>query len=166
MHHASYATFCCVCCVLKTYLFDVGEGTLRQISSTRIKFNTINKIFITHLHGDHIFGLPTIVIAMQTAIKVSRTAANASQPEDVIPLEIFGPVGIYSYLGTCMVHAHVLGGRMLFLDEGVVTAVSSMFVCCCVLLLRYRLNAIKSSLAYLHIIALSNNSCIACHYWG
>lgn len=74
-----------------TYLFDVGEGTLRQLKSTRIKFHFINKIFITHMHGDHVFGLPSLVLAMQVA-------TTPGDPDEIPPLEIFGPVGLYSYL--------------------------------------------------------------------
>ncbi len=41
----------------KLYLIDCGEGTQSRIRQNRIKFNQIEKIFISHLHGDHYFGL-------------------------------------------------------------------------------------------------------------
>ena len=37
------------------WLFDVGEATQHQILNTTIRPRKIEKIFITHLHGDHIF---------------------------------------------------------------------------------------------------------------
>lgn len=41
----------------RLYLIDCGEGTQLQLRQNRIKMSAINHIFISHLHGDHIFGL-------------------------------------------------------------------------------------------------------------
>jgi ribonuclease Z len=71
----------------EVWLFDVGEGTQHQILRTTIKPRKITKIFITHLHGDHLFGLPGFLS--------SRSFQGAAQNE---PLTIFGPKGIANFV--------------------------------------------------------------------
>ena len=48
----------------KLYLIDCGEGTQIQLRKYGIKAGKINHIFISHLHGDHIFGLPGLISTM------------------------------------------------------------------------------------------------------
>ncbi len=46
------------------FLIDCGEGTQMQLSKYKIRRSRINHIFISHLHGDHYFGLPGIITSM------------------------------------------------------------------------------------------------------
>jgi len=48
----------------KLYLIDCGEGTQIQLRKFGVKIGKINHIFISHLHGDHIFGLPGLISSM------------------------------------------------------------------------------------------------------
>jgi len=48
----------------KLYLIDCGEGTQIQLRKFGVKAGKINHIFISHLHGDHIFGLPGLISSM------------------------------------------------------------------------------------------------------
>lgn len=72
-----------------SWLFDCGEGTQHQILRTPIKPGKIEKIFITHLHGDHIFGLPGLL--------TSRSMNGATEP-----LTLYGPVGIKTFVETSL----------------------------------------------------------------
>lgn len=67
------------------WLFDCGEATQHQILHTTIKPRKIDKIFITHLHGDHIFGLPGFLS--------SRSFLGG---EDT--LTIYGPKGLQQWI--------------------------------------------------------------------
>lgn len=71
------------------WLFDCGEGTQHRILRTAISPGKIEKIFITHLHGDHIFGLPGLL--------TSRSMLGARGP-----LTLYGPAGIRNYVETSL----------------------------------------------------------------
>jgi ribonuclease Z len=73
----------------RCYLVDCGEGIQRQFLMSRMNIRDIEKIFITHMHGDHIFGLPGLLLFLQVANK------DANHPRNI---EIFGPVGLYNFL--------------------------------------------------------------------
>lgn len=66
-------------------LFDCGEGTQRQMLGARVGFCRKTKIFISHMHGDHVFGLLGL---FQTMALLGRKK----------PLEIYGPKGILEFI--------------------------------------------------------------------
>lgn len=48
----------------EAYLIDCGEGTQMQMAKYKIRRSKINNIFISHLHGDHYYGLPGVITSM------------------------------------------------------------------------------------------------------
>lgn len=65
----------------RMFLIDCGEGTQVQLRRNKIKFSKINHIFISHLHGDHFFGL---IGTISTFALLGRTT----------DLHIYGPKGV------------------------------------------------------------------------
>lgn len=67
------------------WLFDCGEATQHQLLYSAVKPRKIAKIFITHLHGDHIFGLPGFLS--------SRAFLGGDDPVD-----LYGPKGLKEWI--------------------------------------------------------------------
>ena len=65
----------------RLFLIDCGEGTQVQLRKNKIKFSKINHIFISHLHGDHLYGL---IGTISTFSLLGRTT----------DLHVYGPKGI------------------------------------------------------------------------
>lgn len=73
------------------YLIDCGEGTQHQVLHTKLSFHSLKAIFITHVHGDHCYGLPGIL-------------ASAAMGGRKAPLTIVAPASIKTWLeATCEV---------------------------------------------------------------
>lgn len=69
------------------FLIDCGEGTQVQMRKAKVRFSKINHIFISHLHGDHCFGLPGLVASFRLLGRKT-------------PLNIYGPKGIKKMMDT------------------------------------------------------------------
>ena len=79
VNRASTAQF--VECNNRFLLIDCGEGTQIQLRRFKLKFQKIGLILISHLHGDHYFGLPGLISSMHLLGREEK-------------LDIFGPQGL------------------------------------------------------------------------
>jgi ribonuclease Z len=66
-------------------MFDCGENVQHQMMATKVSFHRKMKIFISHLHGDHVLGLPGLL----------QTMALMGRKE---PLQVYGPLGLKNFL--------------------------------------------------------------------
>ncbi|NJL23699.1 MAG: ribonuclease Z, partial [Leptolyngbyaceae cyanobacterium SM1_3_5] len=69
----------------EVWLFDCGEGTQHQILRSDVRISQITRIFITHMHGDHIYGLMGLLASCGLAGNPSR-------------IDIYGPSRLEDYL--------------------------------------------------------------------
>ncbi len=73
-------------CPREQWIFDCGENTQRQMMQAKVSFHKKLKVFLTHLHGDHVLGLPGVL----------QTMALMDRKE---PLQVYGPVRHQGFSG-------------------------------------------------------------------
>ncbi len=75
----------------KLFMIDCGEGAQMQLRKSHLKFSRLNHIFISHLHGDHCFGLPGLI---STFGLLGRTA----------DMHIYSPKGLEALYGPILAY--------------------------------------------------------------
>lgn len=98
----------------EVWLFDCGEGTQHQFLRSDLRVSQLRRIFITHMHGDHIFGLMGLL----------ASCGLAGNPEQI---DIYGPPDLDQYLKACKrysqthfsypVKVHTVSPGVVFEDE-------------------------------------------------
>ena len=88
----------------RMFLIDCGEGTQVQLRKNKIKFSKINHIFISHLHGDHFFGLVGLI----------STFTLLNRESD---LHVYGPRGIKEIILLQLRYGNSFTGYNLFFHE-------------------------------------------------
>jgi ribonuclease Z len=96
------------------WLFDCGEGTQHQILRSDLRISQIRRIFVTHMHGDHIYGLMGLLASCGLSGNPSR-------------IDIYGPPKLNDYLKACSrysqtsfsypVKVHTVKPGVLFEDD-------------------------------------------------
>ncbi len=88
------------------FLIDCGEGTQIRMSTFKVKRSRIDHIFISHLHGDHVFGLPGIITSYNLYARRG-------------PLHVYGPHGIREFLEGVIASTRIrLGFELIICEHG------------------------------------------------
>ena len=61
----------------KLYMIDCGEGSQLQMRRMHIKFSRLNHVFISHMHGDHCFGLPGLISTLGLLGRIGELVIHA-----------------------------------------------------------------------------------------
>lgn len=88
----------------RLFLIDCGEGTQVQLRKNKLKFSKINHVFISHLHGDHFFGL----------IGLISTFSLLGRTND---LHIYGPKGVKEIINLQLKLSNSWTNYQLFFHE-------------------------------------------------
>jgi len=81
----------------EVWLFDCGEGTQHQLLRSELKTSQIRRIFITHMHGDHIFGLMGLL-------------ASCGLAGDNHQVDVYGPADLQGYIKACLRYSQMRFG--------------------------------------------------------
>lgn len=103
----------------EVWLFDCGEATQHQLLRAAPKISQISRIFITHMHGDHVFGLPGLLATCGLAGHATR-------------IDLYGPAGLEDYIRTAVQYSqtilaypleiHTIEPGMIYEDEELVVS--------------------------------------------
>ncbi len=77
----------------RLWLFDCGEGTQHQFLRSPLRLSQVERIFFTHLHGDHLYGLPGLL-------------ASRGMQEITTPVTLYGPAGLEQFVRTALRVSH------------------------------------------------------------
>lgn len=88
----------------RMFLIDCGEGTQVQLRKNKLKFSKINHIFISHLHGDHLYGLVGLI---STFMLLNRQT----------DLHVYGPKGIKEIVLLQLRYSNSFTGYNLYFHE-------------------------------------------------
>lgn len=101
----------------ETWLFDCGEAAQHRMQLTTLTPPDVKRIFVSHLHGDHVFGLPGMLCAMSIAYDGGEGGGRSSAEShrnvrSREPIQIYGPQGLRAFLRAVLGNAYATLGEM------------------------------------------------------
>ncbi|GAA5993280.1 hypothetical protein JCM10908_001409 [Rhodotorula pacifica] len=114
----------------KLWMVDAGEGTQHRLiesdkhCKTKLAMSKIRRIFITHMHADHVNGLPGLLATISAGDGIPQASTSTGpQPTEPLPIEIYGPSGLRQFLRVSLSLTQTILSRpytvheLLFPDE-------------------------------------------------
>ncbi|RSH88726.1 hypothetical protein EHS25_002953 [Saitozyma podzolica] len=87
------------------WLFDAADGTLNRLQMSHLKMSNISRMFITHMHADHVLGIVPILKTVMSGIGVSPEQAERTRAlgiHKVASFHIYGPRGVRELVRTTL----------------------------------------------------------------
>lgn len=105
----------------ESMVFDAGEGTQHQLMRSQTRPGRIRRILLTHMHGDHSFGLPGLVTGL-CGVKKDQSREEEARRAPGDKLRIYGPRGVREFLAAALRLSRMRIPADFFVHELVETA--------------------------------------------
>ncbi|KAK4684986.1 ribonuclease Z, partial [Tremellales sp. Uapishka_1] len=87
------------------WLFDAADATLQRLHQSSLKMSNITRIFITHMHADHVLGVVSILTTIMSGVGMTPAMAEALAKEGTskkASINIYGPKGLRKLIRTTL----------------------------------------------------------------
>lgn len=101
----------------KLFMIDCGEGTQLQMRRYKTRMSKLHSIFISHLHGDHIFGLPGLISTLSLLGRTGQLDIYAHKEIETLLKPLIGYMGNHLSFSVNLIPIQSNGGLQLIFEN-------------------------------------------------